>query len=69
MPQELLDDRGMIVEPMPPQQRNEGTIKEMAVKLMAAKVELEEVLEEGDGDCRLAIPPNALPTKKESWEI
>ena len=65
----MLDGRGMIVELMPPQHPNEGPIKEMAVKLLAAKVELEEVLEEGAGDRRLATPPNVLPMKKESWEI
>ena len=65
----MLDGRGMIVDLMPPQHHTEGTIKEMAVKFMAVKVELEEVLEEGAGDCRLAIPPNVLPKKKESWEI
>ena len=63
----MLDGRGMIVDPMSPQHHNEGTIKEMAVKLMAVKVELEEVLEEGAGDRRPAVPPNALPMKKESW--
>ena len=65
----MLDGRGMIVDPLPPQHHNEETIKEMAAKLMAVKVELEEVLEEGAGDRRLAIPPNVLPMKKESWGI
>ena len=65
----MLDGRGMIVDLLPQQHHSEDTIKEMAVKLMAVKVELEEVLEEGDGDRRLAIPPNVLPTKKESWGI
>ena len=65
----MLDGRGMIVDPPPPQHHSEDTIKEMAVKLMAVKVELEEVLEGEARDRRLAIPPNVLPMKKESLEI
>ena len=63
----MLDDRGMIVDPLPPQHHSEDTIKEMAVKLMAVKVELEEVLAGGAGDRHPAIPPNVLLMKKESW--
>ena len=62
----MLDGRGVIADLLPPQHHNEEPIKDMAVKLMAVKVELEEVLEEGAGDRRLAIPPNVLPMKKES---
>ena len=65
----MLDGRGMSIDPLPPQHHNKETIKEMAVKLVAVKVELDEVLEEGAGDRRLAIPPNALQMKKESWGI
>ena len=63
----MLDSRGMILDPLPPQHHNEEPIKEMAVKLMAVKVELEEVLERRGGDRRPAIPPNVPLMKKESW--
>ena len=65
----MLDGRGMIVELMPPQHPNEGPIKEMAVKLLAAKADLEEVMEEGFGERHLATPPNVLPMKREGWVI
>ena len=65
----MMDGRGMIVDPLPPQHHSKETIKEMVVKLVAVKVELGEVLEEGVGDRRPAIPPNVLPMKKESWGI